>query len=695
MKSLKGSLICTFASLVIFVLTPSFVSASPFQGFTPTYNLLEFNIAFVLGLSLPILIIIALLNPVLKISWRYPALLTIALLAQFYSLTYVEKWQVSILLISSSAFILFSSLWLIEQRKTCSYQGVFQKAAFALFTIFVVSVASLREVDVYLLSLGFALLMAAASLFIQFQSDNKQNFRVVLVWAAIVAYAGATYSWLNVQLEAAWFIALAVLSYLMVIVNGCWELVENIREKFDQIKLAMTSEVTIKEPVKVDLDPITNLPSYQQSLFRLKKTLQVNPSDEIIAIVFKPLNFEQVNKVLGHQNSDILLLQLAYSLQQSLVENKLLLNFGDDNQSLKISRLQGLDFLVAFNASHSSHPTKILIEDLCQQLSASVPKAMSFKSFTLKFELVFGTANSKQSSHNAEQLIAQASDALLEAQQRNQSLSYFDQQSKVYTERQLAMMEKLRQDVNAENINWLAQPQISLTSREIMGFELIVDWQANNGKRLSNDEFQRIAEFSGEIYQLTRQMISQAFSLLAMMHEHGIKKNVAINLSSKDLLELELADYIESQSNAYNVEMDFLTIELNEHVLLNSAFRARMMIDQLKALGVRVAIDDFSGSYEALRYLRRTSVHQVKVECSELNLEDKGHSEKTIVNALINLIRKMKIPLIATGVNNRNIEKQYLLMGGEIAQGHLIENGVSVTEVKNWLNKWQASLKLG
>ncbi len=92
-----------------------------------------------------------------------------------------------------------------------------------------------------------------------------------------------------------------------------------------------------------------------------------------------------------------------------------------------------------------------------------------------------------------------------------------------------------------------------------------------------------------------------------------------------------------------------------------------MMADQHRALGRKIAIDDFSGSYESLKYLRRTSVQQVKVECGQLNVEDNSKSEKTIVKALINLIRKMNIPVIGIGINNRAIEKGYLAMEGEVA----------------------------
>ncbi len=84
--------------------------------------------------------------------------------------------------------------------------------------------------------------------------------------------------------------------------------------------------------------------------------------------------------------------------------------------------------------------------------------------------------------------------------------------------------------------------------RSIKGYELAIDWQCSDGSRLISKEFEQIAEYSGEIYRFTRQLIERAFSLLSVMRDSGLEQNVAINLSSKDLLEPELADYIEKQA---------------------------------------------------------------------------------------------------------------------------------------------------
>ena len=74
--------------------------------------------------------------------------------------------------------------------------------------------------------------------------------------------------------------------------------------------------------------------------------LKSHSKDKFAIIVFKPINFQQVNKILGHKNSDILLLQLAYCLQKSVETNPNLVNFGSKLVPVRIARLRGLHFLV-------------------------------------------------------------------------------------------------------------------------------------------------------------------------------------------------------------------------------------------------------------------------------------------------------------------------------------------------------------
>jgi len=435
-------------------------------------------------------------------------------------------------------------------------------------------------------------------------------------------------------------------------------------------------------------DLTTNLPTAQYALKHFAGALKQDSQKRMAAIVFKPVNFQQVNTVLGHHNSDILLLQLAYCLQQKLADNQNLLSFDFNPEPVRLARLQGLDFLVVFDLSTTKHSAKQVIDDLCQQLMSAVPEAMSFKSFSLNFELAFGVAISEEHGSSVNEIVSYASDALLKGALTKETIQYFDNSSVLYTEKQLALMERLRQDIIAEDLRWLLQPQVNITNNTIVGFELKVHWYQGNQVLLALPEFIDLAEHSGEVYRLTKQMFEQVFNALFILNKLGLHQRVSISLSSKSLLEPDLVDFIEQQMKKFNILGKYLIIELTEPVMLAACQRAKSTMDQLKSLGIAISIANFSGSYESLRYLRKMAIHQVKINCQQLASTESNYADKAIINALITLTRGMNIPLIGTHIEKHEVAKDFMAMGGELVQGNIINSGIVPDEIESWLTSW-------
>lgn len=435
-------------------------------------------------------------------------------------------------------------------------------------------------------------------------------------------------------------------------------------------------------------DLTTNLPTAQHALKQFEQVLKTKPRNRMAAIVFKPINFRQVNTVLGHHNSDILLLQLAYCLQKKVTDNQSLLSFDHNPEPVRLARSQGLDFLVVFDLSTSKHEAKHVIDDLCQQLANAVPDAMSFKSFSLNFELAFGVAISDEHGNSVSETVSHATDALLNAESKEQTIQYFDQSAVLYTEQQLALMERLRQDIIAEDLRWYLQPQVNVGNNALAGFELKVYWYCDDKEPLELLDFIDLAEHSGEVYCLTKQMFKQAFEALFTLHGMGVYQRVSVSLSSKNLLEPDLVDFIEQQMQNFNIAGKYLMIELNEQVMLSACQRAKNTIDQLKSLDVAIAIANFSGSYESLRYLRKMAIHQVKINCQQLGELDSHSADRAIINALITLTRSMQIPLVGTHIDKHETANQYIAMGGQLVQGDIINRGVVPEEIKIWLKRW-------
>lgn len=679
--------------LVMLYLFATFLSLGfiPFEAHasSESFTFIEFNIAFVLGLSLPVLLIVFIIKPKPTIKKRLPVLLTLALLGLLYSLSFFPKNHLYLSLIFSGLLFQIISYWscnypIIDKASAISFK-LKNSLFIALFSIFILLLWTdfISISMAWLILASLQIILTLSYVWLSRQTSREVNVRSISLLTINVAFATGVYFWLAGSLSLNLLVGMSVIAYLLAMANGCWHIVTTLitRENEQQILATMPQ-------AQISYDPTTNLPNYQYALSLFEHSIAINDSARYAVIICKPIDFQQINSVLGHHNSDILLLQLAYSLQQSIVNNTELLNFSTQESPVRIARLQGLHFLLVIDVSQTKHNENVIIEQLCKDLALAVPGPMSFKSFSSYFKLAFGVAFLGKDSLNVTEVIAYAEDALLQAEKEQQLVSFFNQDIALFNQQQLHKMEQLKLAIEQKSLQWHLQPQVKVQSKQLISFEMQVNWQRQDNELLSLDEMLLIADQSGDTYALSLQIINQAFKALVELQHLNLTIPVAIKLSDQSLLEPDLVDYIEQQSKAHGIDCQLLTVEVQEAILLMSSPQAKASIDQLKSLGISIVIDQFSGSYEALRYIRRMAVNGIKIDCYSLATATAGSSDKAIINALITLTRKMNLPLIGTNINAIAVEEMFIAMGGEFGQGQRYSSGITLEELPPWLTAW-------
>ena len=516
---------------------------------------------------------------------------------------------------------------------------------------------------------------------------NAKYFFLFTIFIVIVALSALFAQLYSEQLPIGLIATASYVIAIIIAITLAWLLTQKLFAT--ENSTAGKETISAEELFTYTHDPVTNLPTAQQALKAFESAIKSSTGQRYAAVVFKPINFQQVNSLLGYHNSDILLLQLAYCLQQKIVNNKKLLTFGASPEPVRIARLQSLQFLVVYDLTDSRFDDQSMLNELCQQLGKAVPDAMSFKSYSLNFELAFGIAISGEHGNTVEEVIAHAGDALLNGLKSQQVISYFDNSSILYTQSQLARMEAFRQDIHDEKLHCYLKPQVNIKNYNIVGFQLKVHWYEKSARKpLELSEFSELAEQSGELYCLTRYMFEQAFTTLETLHRIGVYQRISVSLASENLFEVDLVDFIEEKLQQHGIAGKYLMIELNEQVMLNASLRVKSIIDQLKSLDISISIANFSGSYESLRYVRKMAIHQLKVNCQQLSNDSSNRVDKAITNALVTLTRSMKIPLIGTNIDRHDASQAYIAMGGELIQGDIIHSGVVPDEIEIWLEKW-------
>ena len=516
---------------------------------------------------------------------------------------------------------------------------------------------------------------------------NVKYFFLFIVFVVVAALSALFAQLYSNQLPIGLVASVGYIFTVIIAVTIAWLLTQKL---FSHLPSNSTLEtVSAEELFTYTHDPVTNLPIAQQATKVFESAMKSGTGQRYAAIVFNPINFQKVNSLLGYHNSDLLLLQLAYCLQKKIADNSNLLSFGSSPEPVRIARLQSLQFLVVYNLSETRFDDKSILDELCQQLGDAVPDAMSFKSFSLSFELAFGLAISGENGNSVDELIAHAGDALLNGINAQQTVNYFDNSTILYTQSQLARIELFRQDLHDEKLFCYLKPQVNVNNHHIVGFQLKVHWYENTeSKPLELYDFTELAMHSGELYSLTKFMLKQAFTTLETLHRIGVYQRISVTLADESLFEVDLVDFIEAELQKLQIAGKYLMIELNEQVMLSSSQRVKNIIDQLKSLDINISIANFSGSYESLRYVRKIAIQQLKVNCQQLTNDSSNRVDKAITNALVTLTRSMKIPLVGTHIDRSDASQAFIAMGGELIQGDIIHTGVVPDEVEIWLEKW-------
>lgn len=655
-----------------------------------------------MGLSLPVLLVLIKIRKIIPNPWYYFAGIMIGVLGFHYALVYLDRQLVPVLLTFSIMILAFIYLWPFsailkneehQSEELVKYFNLSAQVIGVVHVIYLVSVWLMPQLDAYigwLMVSAITLLSIALFIVLQSRFFPDDVYRLVAQWLSTAVFVGAMFFWLNAQLNDLTLIVSVTVLFLLTIVNSNWRIIQSILQRVDSANSDNNMDLSAQLSA-FSYDPATNLPSYQQALISFEHLLKQHEHKRYAVIVVKPINFDRVNQVLGHQNSDILLLQLAYCLQKQVTNNDNLVSFDNSSTQSRLARLQGLHFLAVIDLTDSNYPDDVMVKDLCHQLADAVPQAMSFKSFSLHFQLACGVAFTNEHGATVQEVIAHAGDALLKAEKHLNLYEYYDAQHSLYNEQHLLRMARLHTDILEDKLQWHAQPVIEHESDAIKGFTLIAKWRHLGNEYIALPEFKSLAEHSGDLYTITKQMIIQAFTLLFALKKQNVHVPVSVCLSSDDVLQPDFADFIEAQLKTYNIAGKYLVIELSESVVVSSGERAKALIDQLRMLDVMVGIDDFTGSYESLRYIRKLAIERVKINCSRLQEAQEGSAEKAIINSLVSLTRTMKLPMIGSGIDHRDTLAMFEIMGGKVIQGNAVSNAMPVKDIPDWVKGWQTA----
>jgi len=437
----------------------------------------------------------------------------------------------------------------------------------------------------------------------------------------------------------------------------------------DQIAMAIKRKVDdIKIHKQAHYDDLTGLTNKALFHDRLEQAIHNSErKDEVLAILFIDLdNFKYVNDSMGHSIGDKLLKIIGNKLIESTRKSDTVSRWGGDEFTIllpNIKRLSGIYKLC--DRILNTHLNNIIIEGQELHITASI-----------------GVSLFPQDGTTADVLIKNADAAMYKSKDlgKNQFHLYKPDMNEEVMER-LNVETNLFRAIKNEEFQIVYQPQLSLKSNKIVGFEALVRWNQPDMGVLAPYKFIPIAEETNLIIPLGEWIIKKVCEQAKKWHDMGYDLNAGINISAKQFNQDKLVEVIQNTINDTGINPNLIELELTESIIMKNVERTLDICTKLKKMGVNISVDDFGTGYSSLSYLKHFPIDKLKIDQSFIsNLGDHDGDDAKIANLVIDLGHKLGLDVVAEGVETQNQIEFLRKYACDEIQGFILSKPLEINE---------------
>ena len=420
-------------------------------------------------------------------------------------------------------------------------------------------------------------------------------------------------------------------------------------------------------------DGLTGLPNRNALQARLSATLdRVEASGEHLSLICIDLDhFKEANDLHGHLAGDAVLVEAARRLQDSI------------NAPSFAARLGGDEFVVV-HIAEQDHDQATAASELAGTLLETLRESAWYEGQELTMAASLGVSLFPDDGRTGEALLANADMALYRAKESGRGAYRFFKREMDETIRERRnLARELRQAIIDEDLVVHYQPQARASDSQICGFEALVRWNHPTRGMIPPLDFIPLAEETGLIIPLGEWVLRKSCQEAAGWDR---PLSIAVNLSPLQLNQPNLPTLVHEILIETGLPASRLELEVTESALFKDYQRALDNLRRLKALGVRIAMDDFGTGFSSLSTLQSFPFDKIKVDKSFVENIHRDERATVIVKAVLGLGRSLDIPVVAEGVET--VEQLDFLRGEDCAevQGYHIGRPAPADTLGVWTN---------
>lgn len=253
--------------------------------------------------------------------------------------------------------------------------------------------------------------------------------------------------------------------------------------------------------------------------------------------------------------------------------------------------------------------------------------------------------------------------------------------------RQVSLMGDLRRAMAEGEVTVAYQPKIDLRSGEIHHVEALVRWDHPVDGPIPPDRFIPLAESTGVVSELTEFVLDRAVSDCARWKALGWSLCVAVNVSAADLADARFAERVKNVLARHGVDPHRLGLEVTESAIIRSAANAIKVLEDLRAFGIRLSVDDYGTGQSTLSYLKDLPVHELKIDKAFVSSMSRDDGDRIMVRSTIDMAHELGLQVVAEGIEDGQTLALLRSFGCDFAQGYFLGKAMPFDDLSQRLGE--------